>query len=51
MGFRYNFLKTQIAKATERKRHNERRRIFTRCEDAANRYDFNSKFNDHVKTL
>ena len=30
MGFRYNFLKTQIAKATERKRHNERRRIFTR---------------------
>ena len=25
--------------------------IFTRCEDAANRYDFNSKFNDHVKTL
>ena len=27
------------------------RLIFTRCEDAANRYDFNSKFNDHVKTL
>ena len=27
------------------------RLIFTRCEDAANRYDFNSKFNDNVKTL
>ena len=27
------------------------RLIFTRCEDAANRYDFNSKFNNHVKTL
>ena len=27
------------------------RPIFTRCEDATNRYDFNSKLNDYVKTL
>ena len=27
------------------------RLIFTRCEDATNRYDFNSKLNDYVKTL
>ena len=27
------------------------RLIFTRCENAANRYDFNSRFNDNVKTL
>ena len=27
------------------------RLIFTRCEDSANLYDFNSKFNDNVKTL
>ena len=27
------------------------RLIFTRCEDAANRYDFNSRVNDNVKTL
>lgn len=27
------------------------RLIFTRCEDAAAKYDFNSKFNDNVKTL
>ena len=32
-------------------KRNKVRLIFTRCEDAANRYDFNSKFNDHVKTL
>lgn len=32
-------------------KRNKVRLIFTRCEDAANLYDFNSKFNDNVKTL
>ena len=32
-------------------KRNKVRLIFTRCEDAANLYDFNSRFNDHVKTL
>lgn len=32
-------------------KRNKVRLIFTRCEDSANLYDFNSKFNDNVKTL
>lgn len=32
-------------------KRNKVRLIFTRCEDAANLYDFNSRFNDNVKTL